>query len=76
MAASQSNILHPSQSFSFKYFYHISALSMLLFFLSVVFTFLAFVNKEEQEIERNFNLVRLYQELRLSSDQLTMMAWA
>ncbi|QUI61641.1 sensor histidine kinase [Pseudoalteromonas sp. A22] len=78
MAASQSNILHPSQSFSFKYFYHISALSMLLFFLSVVFTFLAFVNKEaqEQEIERNFNLVRLSQELRLSSDQLTMMARA
>ncbi|WP_242441624.1 sensor histidine kinase [Pseudoalteromonas piscicida] len=39
---------------------------------------MAFINKEaqEQEIEKNFNLIRLSQELRLSSDQLTMMARA
>ncbi|WP_419146805.1 sensor histidine kinase [Pseudoalteromonas 'SMAR'] len=79
MAAHQAiNPKHPNQSFSFKYFYHLSAISMLLFCLSVVFTTLAIVSKERQAqtIAKNFNLVRLSQELRLSSDQLTMMARA
>ncbi|WP_105201606.1 sensor histidine kinase [Pseudoalteromonas sp. T1lg10] len=63
---------------SFKYFEYIIGLCLTLFIAALVFVVLAFVSKSEQQkgLEQNFNLVRLSQELRLSSDQLTMMARA
>ncbi|MFY8274656.1 sensor histidine kinase [Pseudoalteromonas sp. SSDWG2] len=63
---------------SFKYFEYIIGLCLSLFVAAMVFVILAFISKSEQQhgLEQNFKLVRLSQELRLSSDQLTMMARA
>ncbi len=64
--------------FSFKYFEQFVVASILLFVCAMLLVVLAFMSKNAQQegLQRHFNLVHLSQELRLSSDQLTMMARA
>lgn len=72
------NTNNPKNFLSFKYFEQLVVASILLFVGAMLFVVFAFMSKSAQQegLQKHFNLVYLSQELRLSSDQLTMMARA